>query len=223
MEISEKLWGSIVDVYNSILKHPFILELVEGTLNREKFKYYIVQDYLYLREFSKALAVLSAKAENEDQALLFATHVQDVIKVEKALHNFYIKEFNINIEDYEINPTNLAYTSYLIAVTYTRPFHEGISAVLPCYWIYMEVGKELLKRGSKDQYYQKWIETYGGEEYEKGVRNVINIVNNLNVTEEEFNRMRVHFRTASVYEYMFWDAAYRFERFPFHVEKNKGV
>ncbi len=168
MEISEKLWGSIVDVYNSILKHPFILELVEGTLNREKFKYYIVQDYLYLREFSKALAVLSAKAENEDQALLFATHVQDVIKVEKALHNFYIKEFNINIEDYEINPTNLAYTSYLIAVTYTRPFHEGISAVLPCYWIYMEVGKELLKRGSKDQYYQKWIETYGGRSMKKG-------------------------------------------------------
>ncbi|QGA53285.1 thiaminase II [Sulfolobus sp. E5-1-F] len=223
MENSAKLWNSIQDIYSSILKHPFILELVEGTLNRDKFQYYIIQDYMYLREFSKALALLSAKAEDEEQALLFATHIQDAIKVEQALHKFYITEFNLDVKDYEMSPTNLAYTSYLLAVAYSRPFHEAISAVLPCYWIYMEVGKELLKKGSKDKYYQKWIETYGGEEYEKGVRAVLGIVNNLKVSEEEFNKMKIHFRTASIYEYMFWDSAYRLERFPFFTERNKGV
>ncbi|WP_338604191.1 thiaminase II [Sulfolobus tengchongensis] len=223
MENSEKLWNSILDIYSSILKHPFITELVEGTLSRDKFKYYIVQDYLYLREFSKALAILSAKAENEDHALLFASHIQDAINVEKMLHKFYIKEFNLNLENYEMSPTNLAYTSYLIAVAYSRPFSEVISAVLPCYWIYMEVGKELLKKGSKDRYYQKWIETYGGEEYEKGVRAVINIVNSLKLSEDDLEKMKMHFRTASVYEYLFWDSAYRLERFPFPIEKNKGV
>lgn len=223
MENSEKLWNFISDIYSSILRHPFILELVEGILSRDKFKYYIIQDYLYLREFSKALALLAAKAEDEEQTLLFTTHIQDAIKVEKALHKFYIKEFNLDIEDYEMSPTNLAYTSYLLAVAYSRPFNEVISAVLPCYWIYMKVGKELLKQGSKDKYYQKWIETYGGEEYEKGVRAVLDIVNSLKVSEEEFNKMKIHFRTASIYEYMFWDSAYRLERFPFPTEKNKGV
>ena len=223
MKNSEKLWNSIVDVYDSILKHQFIKELVEGKLDREKFKYYIIQDYLYLREFSKVLTILSAKAENEEQSLLFISHVQDAIKVETALHKFYIGEFNINTEEYEMSPTKLAYTSYLIAVAYARPFHEILSAVLPCYWIYMEVGKELLKKGSRDFYYQKWIETYGGEEYEKGVRAVLSIIDNLNVSSEEFKKMKVHFRTASVYEYMFWDSAYRLEKFPFNIEKNKGV
>ncbi|ACP49965.1 transcriptional activator, TenA family [Sulfolobus islandicus Y.N.15.51] len=221
MENSEKLWNSIKDIYSSILKHPFILELVEGTLSRNKFEYYIIQDYLYLREFSKALALLSAKAEDEENALLFAIHIQDAIKVEKALHKFYISEFNLDVEDYEMSPTNLAYTSYLLAVAYSRPFHEVISAVLPCYWIYMEVGKELLKKGSRDKYYQKWIETYGGEDYERGVRAVLGIVNGLKVSEEEFNKMKIHFRTASIYEYMFWDSAYRLERFPFLQKKIK--
>lgn len=83
----------------------------------------------------------------------------------------------------------------------------------------MEVGKELLKKGSRDKYYQKWIETYGGEDYERGVRAVLGIVNGLKVSEEEFNKMKIHFRTASIYEYMFWDSAYRLESFPFLQKK----
>ncbi|TRM96720.1 thiaminase II, partial [Sulfolobus sp. E1] len=209
--------------YNSILNHPFLVELVNGNLDEEKFIYYIVQDYMYLREFSKALALLSAKADSEEHSALFITHIQDAIKVEKALHKYYIKEFGVNLENYEMSPTNLAYTSYLLAVAYSRPFIEVVSAVLPCYWIYMEVGKELLKKGSKNPIYQKWIDTYGGEEYERGVRAVISILDNENVSEKEFNELKKHFRTASVYEYMFWDSAYRLEKFPFNVEKNKGV
>ncbi|MFP3164641.1 MAG: thiaminase II, partial [Acidianus sp.] len=71
--LTEKMWSAIGDIYNAILSHPFIKGLVNGTLDEEKFKYYILQDYLYLREFSKALAIISAKAEKQDEAMLFSS------------------------------------------------------------------------------------------------------------------------------------------------------
>ncbi|BFI74388.1 thiaminase II [Sulfurisphaera ohwakuensis] len=215
--LSDELWGSISDIYSSILSHPFIKGLTDGTLEEEKFKYYILQDFLYLREFSRALAILSAKAEKQDDSVLFATHVSDVLRVERSLHEYFISLWNVDVSRVKPSPTNLLYTSYLLSVVYSRPFYEGVSAVLPCYWIYMEVGKELLKKGSPNPLYKRWIETYGGEEYEKGVRAVINLVNSFNLTKEEEEKEAVkrHFRITSMFEYMFWDMAYRLEKFPF--------
>jgi thiaminase/transcriptional activator TenA len=210
--LSEELWNSINDVYSAILSHPFITELVNGDLDENKFKYYISQDYLYLRQFSRVLSIISAKAP-DDESLLFATHVTHVMDVERELHEYFIKK--LNIMEFKESPTNLLYTSFLLSTAYSRPYYESVAAVLPCYWIYMEVGKELKKRGSKREEYQKWIDTYGGEEYEKGVNQVLSIVNSFKITEEQKNYMIKNFRTASIMEYMFWDSAYKLERFPF--------
>ena len=78
-------------------------------------------------------------------------------------------------EQAEPAPANLAYVSYLLAATSTGSYAEGVGAVLPCYWIYWEVGKELVRRGSPDPRYQKWIDTYGGEEFGDVVRAVIDV------------------------------------------------
>ena len=216
---SDELWSGIRDVYEGILTHPFIKGLTDGSLPLEKFKYYIIQDYHYLKEFAKALALLSAKAEKSEERELFATHVTHALDVERVLHQGFTKEWGINPEEYEVSPTNLLYTSYLISVVYSRPFYEGVAAVLPCYWIYMEVGKELKRMGSANKFYQKWIDTYGGEEYEKGVRAVIQIIDGFEVTKEQEENMMRHFRTASIFEYMFWDSAYKIERFPFSLKR----
>jgi len=216
--LSERLWESISDVYSAILSHPFITGLVSGKLEEERFKYYIIQDYHYLKDFSKALAVLSAKAESQEQSVLFATHVSDVIKVERDLHNYFFTHWKINPEDFEQSPSNLMYTSYLLSTVYSRPFYEGVAVVLPCYWIYMEVGRELTKKGSPNPLYKRWIDTYGGEEYEVGVKNVLNIINSFKLTDSQEKMMFKHFRLASIFEYMFWDMAYRLERFPFKIK-----
>ncbi|AWR98180.1 thiaminase II [Acidianus sulfidivorans JP7] len=216
--LTDEMWKAINDIYQGILDHPFIKELKNGTLNKEKFKYYIIQDHLYLREFGRVLAILSSKAEKEEYSILFASHLNSIMRVENELHNSFIKEWNINIKDYEPSPTNLAYTSFLISTAYTRPFFEGVAAVLPCYWIYMEVGKELTKYGSPNFLYNKWINTYGGDEYEKGVKKVIEIMNSFVLTEEEKKSAIEKFRIASIYEFMFWDSAYRLEKFPFSLK-----
>jgi thiaminase (transcriptional activator TenA) len=47
-----------------------------------------------------------------------------------------------------MSPVNRAYTDFLIATAYEEPFLTGLSAILPCFWVYLEVGKELMKHGS---------------------------------------------------------------------------
>ncbi len=186
----------------------------EGTLPEEKFKYYIAQDYLYLKEFSKVLSLLSAKADDSSIASVFSEHVQHVRTNEERLHEYYFSIWGkIHVEP---SPTNLLYTSFLLSTVYSRPFHEGVSAVLPCYWIYMKVGESL--GGSSSPLYDRWIKNYSGKDYETGVNQVLEIVKKLEVNENEEESMMRRFRTASILEYMFWDSAYKIEKFPFRLE-----
>jgi thiaminase/transcriptional activator TenA len=217
IKLTYYLWDSIKDIFSSILKHPFILGLTSGNLPEQSFKYYIIQDYLYLKEFSKALLLVASKAPDDDYRITFAEHAIQALNVERALHSSFMSSWKISPDDYEMSPINLAYTSYLIAVTSTRPFSEALAVVLPCYWIYMEVGKELLKKSSPNPIYRKWIETYGGEEYEKGVRKVLEIMDSLNLSENEKKLVFKHFRISSIYEYLFWDSAFKLEKFPFPI------
>ena len=141
--------------------------------------------------------------------------VQDAI----YLHGSLLADLGIDpvaAEQAEPAPTNLAYVSYLLAATSTGSYAEGVGAVLPCYWIYWEVGKELLRRGSPDPRYQRWIETYGGEEFGGVVRAVIGVTDEIGpgLGAAERDRVHRHFRTTSRYEWMFWDMGYRQEAWP---------
>src|ERR1700761_5036029 len=78
-------------------------------------------------------------------------------------------------EQAEPAPTNLAYTSYLLAAVGNGSYAEGVGAVLPCYWIYWEVGKELLRRGSPDPRYRQWIDMYGSGEVGAVVQAVVDV------------------------------------------------
>jgi thiaminase/transcriptional activator TenA len=95
-------------------------------------------------------------------------------------------------------------------------YAEAVGVVLPCYWIYWEVGKELLRRGSPDPRYQRWIDTYGGEDFGATVQDVLAVTDALGPGLGSPERARVtrHFRTTSRYEWMFWDMGYRKETWP---------
>jgi thiaminase/transcriptional activator TenA len=113
-------------------------------------------------------------------------------------------------------PTNLAYASYLLSVAYSSPFHEVVGALLPCYWIYWEVGKALISKGSTNSLYQRWIDTYGGEEFAGIVRAVLGLTNTVTkgLRESEKEAVKKHFLATSRYEWMFWDMGFRCERWP---------
>lgn len=216
---TEALWSSISSIYEAIITHPFIKGLVDGSLEEKSFKFYVVQDSLYLSEYSKVLSLAASKSPKDEWTMMFNEHAKMAILVEKALHESFFKEWGLSEKDVystPMMPTNLAYTSYLKAVAFSSPFHEVLGAILPCYWIYWEVGKELEKQGSKKRLYQRWIDTYSSEEYANVCKAVIKITDehSKDLTDHQRQRMKDHFIATSRYEYMFWDGAYRLERWP---------
>jgi len=178
-----------------------------------------VQDGVYLKQYAAALAAVASRAPNPSATRMFARHAADAVAVERELHATLLPELGISAADAaaaEPAPANLAYTSYLLATIRGGSYAEGIGAVLPCYWIYWEVGMELLRRGSPDPRYQRWISTYGSEEFGAVVRDAIAQAEATGTSLSPARRtlVRRHFRTTSRYEWMFWDMGYRRESWP---------
>ncbi|MBI4553821.1 MAG: thiaminase II [Candidatus Latescibacteria bacterium] len=214
--ITPTLWAAIVPIFDAILAHPFITGLTDGRLGRPQFQFYVVQDAVYLREFARALSLAAAKAPDEDAIIMFNEHAKGALEVERALHESFFKEFGLSEDEVRttpLAPTNLAYTSYLLAVAYGRPFHETLAALLPCYWIYWEVGKALMAHGSPDPLYRRWIDTYGAESFGTIVQAVLALTDRVasSLNPDAHDAMRRHFITTSRYEWMFWEMGYRQE------------
>jgi thiaminase/transcriptional activator TenA len=210
---SGELWQGVAGIYDAILAHPFLTGLTDGTLPHDAFAFYVVQDALYLHRYAQALAAVASRAPTPAQTEMFARHAADAIAVEKTLHGSLLADLGVDpvsAAQAEPAPANLAYTSYLLATVSTGSYGEGVGAVLPCYWIYWEVGKELLRRGSPDPRYRRWIDMYGSEEFGDVVRNVLDVVDELGpgLGTPERDRVHRHFRTTSRYEWMFWDMGY---------------
>lgn len=216
---TQALWDSIQPIWRAILAHPFLRGLTTGQLDLERFKFYVVQDALYLREFARALSIAAARAPSDQAIVMFNQHAVGALEAERSLHEGFFAEFGMHPEQVyamPMAPTNLAYTSYLLAVAYGRPFHELLAALLPCYWIYWEVGKELERAGSPQPLFQRWIATYAAEEFGALVRNVLELADQLaaDLRPGDLDAMRGHFVTTARYEWMFWDMAWRMEQWP---------
>jgi thiaminase/transcriptional activator TenA len=206
-------------IYGAILVHPFVRGLTDGSLPRESFRFYVIQDALYLREFARALSVAAARAPADDWIIMFNEHAANALRVERALHEGFFQQFGLTpdaVAATPLAPVNRAYTSYLLAVAYGAPFHENVAALLPCYWIYWEVGKALERAGSPEPLYARWIATYAAEEFGAVVRAVLAAIEAVaaRLGPSEREAMRRHAVTTARYEWMFWDMGYRREGWP---------
>ncbi|MEM0044450.1 MAG: thiaminase II [Sulfolobales archaeon] len=219
---TQRLWSDIEDIFKAILGHPFIEGLTRGDLRLESFKYYVIQDSLYLRDFARALARLSARSKKDELISIFAEHARTALEFEKNLHRSFFAEWGLREEDVlktPQSPANYAYTSHLLRTVSEESYEEAIAAVLPCYWIYLEVGRHLEKKGSPNPLYRRWIETYSSQTYESIVEAVLRIANEILSKADEENWMNIKraFRISSIYEYLFWDSAYRLENWVFEL------
>ena len=214
-----ELWRSIENIYAQILAHPFLRGLTDGTLSEERFRFYILQDAFYLREYARALSLAGIRSPDEGALVMFNEHSAGAITVERSLHEGFLKDLGVArgaAEAIEASPTTLAYTSLLLKTATLGDYSEVLGAVLPCYWIYSRVGKALLENGSSNPLYQRWIDTYGGEEFGSLVEAVLDLTDetckDLNASQKA--RVTRTFVATSRYEWMFWDAAWRLEGWP---------
>jgi thiaminase/transcriptional activator TenA len=212
-DFSAELWQGSADIYQAIIEHPFVTGLTDGSLPAEAFTFYVLQDAHYLRGYARALAAVASRAPDTLQTAMFARHAANIVEVELGLHDSLMASLGIDPADLaatEEAPTTVGYVSYLLATISGGSYADGIAAVLPCYWIYWEVGKHLLAKGSPVPRYQHWIDTYSGDEFAAEVRDVIAVADAVGpgLSAAERDRAGRIFRTTSRYEWMFWDMGY---------------
>ena len=214
MNWSSRAWEQIIPIYQKIIEMPFITELTNGTLPLEKFQFYMLQDAHYLDQFGRALAIIGARSQSLEDSLAFIKFAEGAIVVEKALHESYFESYQL-IEKGSIQPTCHHYGHFLKSTAALQPVEVAIAAVLPCFWIYKKVGDHIYQNQKAiDNPYQKWIETYAGDDFGVITQRAIDISNRISLgcTPLQQQSMTEAFVTASRLEYEFWNSAYILKR-----------
>lgn len=205
----------------AILDHPFVTGIGDGTLDVEKFKFYVRQDYLYLIDYSRVLAIASARAPDLDTQSWFARLLHETLNTEMEVHRHYCAQFGITVQELEQTraaPTTLAYTNFLLNVSHQGSYGELAASFLPCQWGYWEVGDDLARTGGPENapFYSEWINTYVSEEYKALADWARGLVDKLaeEANPAEISRMEEAYLVSLRYEYLFWDMAYKLEEWP---------
>lgn len=202
-------------IIKKIHLHPFNQELAQGTLPMEKFIFYLSQDALYLADFSRALALTAARLPCNTHMQQFIQFALDAIKAERDLHSGYINQYHAT-RDIEINltveqsPTCFMYTNYLLKMASLASVEEAVSSLLPCFFVYNEVGKKMVVNLCTKNPYHDWIKLYSGESFELSVHSAIKIINELahDLSELAKEKMIWAFVRATELEWFFWESAY---------------
>ena len=205
----------------AILNHPFVTGIGDGSLDVEKFKFYIRQDYVYLIGYSRVLALASARAPDLDTMGRFAGLLHETLHTEMELHRGYCAQFGISsseLEETGAAPTTLAYTNFLTNVAYMGSFPELAASFLPCQWGYWEVGDHLASRGEPKHapLYCQWIRMYASAEFKSLAEWARSLANRLadEAGPTEVSKMEKAYFTSLKYEYLFWEMAYSLETWP---------
>ena len=217
MSFTAEIWKENSALFETIRTMPFNQELAAGTLSQERFRHYMIQDAHYLVAFGRALAVAAAKADNSDEVAQFSEAAHTAIIVERSLHADFMEQFKVSPATFAatpLSPTTHHYSSYLIATAWSASYPVALAALLPCFWIYAEIGRDILARAAKNNPYDAWIATYAGEEFHAAVRDVIATVDRVASVASTETRRDMHsaYTHAAKLEWMFWDAAYRLEQ-----------
>ena len=205
-------------IRQAILAHPFVTGVGDGTLPVEKFKHYVTQDYAYLIDYSRALALASARAPRLDDMSWFAGLLDETLNVEMALHRSYCQEFGINAQELEATvaaPSTVAYTSILLKTAHQGSFGELVASLLPCQWGYWEIGDHLLRQGLPQNapLYAKWIEMYTSQEFSALAHHIREMADRIGdeADTDELAAMGQAYENSVRLEHGFWDMAYNLE------------
>mmetsp|Transcript_18610 Transcript_18610/g.38335 ORF Transcript_18610/g.38335 Transcript_18610/m.38335 type:complete len:250 (-) Transcript_18610:309-1058(-) len=232
---AQTFWDAAYPMIAVTEQHPFLVSMVDGSLEEENFKYYVVQDALYLRDYADCLRRVAQKAPTPEDASRLNAFAKGAEVSEMELHNSFFKEWKIDApkqsesdDPMKRMPNCLLYTSYIKRVVATESYAQGLSALLPCFWVYMHVGHVMLKlrekldaedpasKSNRKSQYDAWIDMYAGDEFVKEVTDYIAMVNaecdriqssDENDPQAALARMQQHFVMGCKLEHMFWDQA----------------
>ena len=216
MSFSRSLKERTKKVWEECYQHSFLQELGRGTLERDKFRFYMLQDYVYLIEYAKIFAMGVVKSSEEKYMCKFAEVQHGILKNEMNIHREYMKKYGISqdeVDSVEQSLFNRAYTANMITVAQTEGIAELVTAVFPCAWTYYDYAKRLKEDYQTElegNFYKEWIEGYASEEFKGSFEWFYDYLDDLckNKSESELARLEKIFEESIQFEYLFWDMAY---------------
>ena len=218
MSFAENIERQTLPLRQAILAHPFVTGVGDGTLDVAKFKHYVMQDYVYLIDYSRVLALASARAPDLATMAWFARLLDETLNVEMDLHRSYCAEFGITPGELESTiaaPTTVAYTSFLLKVAHQGSFGELVASLLPCQWGYWEIGEHLAQQGEPPSapLYCQWIRMYTAPEFAGLARSIRDLADRMGgqAGPTELIAMKEAYLTSLRFEHRFWDMAYNLE------------
>lgn len=221
MKFTERLWQRVQPIWDSYLEHPFVKGMGDGTLEKEKFKHWMKQDYIYLIDYARLFAIGATKATDLEMMTTFGNLVSGTLNTEMQLHRQYAAQFGISEQELEATPpasTTLAYTSYMLNLAQRGGVENVIAAVLTCTWSYHYIGEALnqIKGAAEHPFYGEWIKMYSSSEFTAFKDDVIAMMDRVaeGMSEEALDALEEIVVHTSYYEYMFWDMAEYLETWP---------
>lgn len=219
MNTTERLLESTKDIWRAYNEHPFVLGIQDGTLDRVKFRYYIIQDYLYLEDYAKTFAVGVAKAKSIETAKLFSKYIA-VMNGEMNVHSGYMGQFGVTQEEIDSTPRaldNLSYTSYMLRVAYEEGEAEILAAILSCAYSYELIAKKIARNNPEaagHDFYGQWVQGYSSKEYANENVVLLDTLNRLteHYTEQQVNHLADIFVACSRYELAFWEMSWNMSK-----------
>jgi thiaminase (transcriptional activator TenA) len=212
-ELGEPIWRAQHE-------HPFIQGIADGSLDVEKFKHRVRQDYRFLIEYARQFAFAAGRAPDLATMTWLVQLARETLETEMSLHRAYAEKFGISLEEMErepMAPTCQAYTDFLVRTAATGSFPEAIGALLPCMWGFSELGKRIAAHASPgDERYAEWIEMYASDEFAELAELCRGIMDRLadGLPERDLTAVTGAFLTSSRYEYLFWEMGWRQEQWP---------
>jgi thiaminase/transcriptional activator TenA len=218
MKFSRQLKKTAEPVFEAQLEHPFVKGLGDGKLSLDRFQYYMIQDTLYIVEYARALAWVTPLMPDVKNILGMLDAAKETFRIEFMLKEQYFKEFGLTTEDAlkaELAPTCKAYIDHLFRYTRTGTLAEGMAAVLPCGWIYVEIG-QVLASGEEipdDHPYKTWLMTYAVPELRDMIDWWFDILDQAveGYPEPTLAHISDIFLKSCRYEWLFWDMAWNKE------------
>lgn len=214
MRFTTQAWDATAGIRAAIDELPLLQELAEGRLDREVFTYYLAQDAHYLADYGRALAGAAGQSTDPEELLTWSGSAHGAVLVERELHAAHVADLSA----VQRSPTCTAYTSYLLALVAGGCYPVLIAGLLPCFWIYQDVGYRMIERAGPlgEHPYGDWIGTYADEDFAAATERAKQAVDrqaDLAGTSVR-ERMMDAFVTSCRYEWMFWDAPMRLEAWP---------
>jgi thiaminase/transcriptional activator TenA len=193
--------------------HPFVVGIGDGTLPLDRFRFFMQQDYLFLVDYSRAIAIASAKSPDLDSMGHWAKLLDETLNSEMSLHRSFCVDFGITEEELAATtptPATLSYTKHLVDTAYAYGIAEIAAALLPCQWGYDDAGQCLAVNltAPEGSLHARWVAGYNDPEYREITAWLRGFTDDLasEASDEVRDRMATLFKESLHQEYLFWEA-----------------